>query len=165
MSAKQKKKLCWNCEGNSPITEENCPYCGVYLSQMTFGNDHQSHESLYPSSKKIENKPLEGIDKESNLLPGGFYTSEIAESLSVKEPIGQFNSESKSLSSAGMQFIVLPLSLLLSGSVFALFSLSMFLFSHEGTFTLQWSSHYWYLYLFVSFILLGLGFWKLESLD
>lgn len=154
MSAKQKKKLCWNCEGSAPVTEENCPYCGVYLSQITFGGN----DSLYPSSKQFSG------EKEHDTVPGGFCVSETAENLSISETAINSTLDEKP-SSESIQLIVLPLSLLLSGSILALFSISMFLFSHEGIFTLQWSSYYWYFYLFASFILLGAGWWKLQSLD
>lgn len=58
--------------------------------------------------------------------------------------------------------IIIPLSMLLSGTVFFLFGLALFLFSKKGVFILQWNGAYWYYYLAFGFLALLFG-WKALS--
>lgn len=55
--------------------------------------------------------------------------------------------------------IMMAVALLLSGSVFFLFSLALALFSQNGILTLQWDGSVWYIYLTAAIPLILLG-WK-----
>ena len=64
--------------------------------------------------------------------------------------------------SDSLKRVILPLSMLLSGTVFFLFGLALFLFSRQGVFILQWNGAYWYYYLAFGFMALAVG-WKALS--
>lgn len=131
MSKSLKRKLCWNCEGGVSFEEENCPFCGVYLSPH--GSENEDEEDIedffsppYPAEKEEEvlSPPKEKKEIESDLKK-----------------------------------VAVPITLLLSGTVFFLFGLALFLFSRGGIFILRWNGSYWHLYL--SFGLAALFFgWK-----
>src|ERR1700682_6107444 len=55
MSGKPKRqKMCWNCEGNVNLDEENCPYCQVALFPQT-DEDNSSHSHNFSPPYKSEN--------------------------------------------------------------------------------------------------------------
>lgn len=140
-----KKKLCWNCEGNVPREAENCPYCAVYLNpthdEDEAKEEHYAHTPPYPLEKEevvkqsVEKSEVEEVHPESNETVSDFKT------------------------------VLLPLSSLLSGTVFFLFSFILYLYSDQKLFTLQWHTTYWYLYLFASVILLVIGWRSLQNLS
>lgn len=65
MSPIPKQKLCWHCEGNVSIHDDNCPYCGVYLNPEEGKNEeYVESETVFSSSfeeSKIE-KNLSSFD-------------------------------------------------------------------------------------------------------
>ena len=109
-----KKKLCWNCEGSVSLQEENCPYCGVYLSPSVGEEGMQEQiEELFDPPYRINEEgrsdvPTSPFPVEANL--------QLAEEVRGND----------------LKKIVLPLSMLLSGTVFFLFGLALFLFSRQG---------------------------------
>lgn len=140
MNAIPKKKLCWNCEGRVAFSDENCPYCGVYLSSSTLINNENS---IYiPSNsqiqEKIDNQASE--DNEASITHG--------ESIDQEEAL---------LPNQGSG--ILAMSLLLIGSIFFVFGLILLVFSKEGVLTLQWNASYWYVYSAIAALSLIVG-WK-----
>ena len=143
-----KKKLCWNCEARVTLTEEYCPCCGVYLSPSTVPEgSHLNH--LAP--------PYKIVEEEEKETPNSPYSNDES---NPKENGLLEDAESHS----EFQNLCILISCLLSGVVFLLFGLALFLFSHKGYFTLQWNAAYWYLYLLFSLPLLVIGWNKLQSL-
>lgn len=134
MNKTLKKKLCWNCEGNVTLQQENCPYCGVYLSPSDGSEDENS---LLPPYR------LE-ISQESSIPSTPYQSSEDKE----EESAAVENSESPPASD--VKALVLPLSLLLIGVTFGLFALLLVLFSKNGYFTLSWDADLWYVYLIIA---------------
>ena len=55
--------------------------------------------------------------------------------------------------------------LLLTGSVFFLFSTAMALFSQHGVFILRWDGSLWYIYMAIAFPLIFFGWKYLSKLD
>lgn len=149
MSATPKKKLCWNCEGRVAQVDENCPFCGVYLSSSSLINqqdESSTHIAPYrPSTDKTipaspyGNKEEEAKDEES---------SEI-----MQEEALNPNQRSNLLS----------FTLLLAGSVFLVFGLILLIFSRQGTLTLQWNASYWFAYLGLAIVLLFSGWRSLQN--
>jgi hypothetical protein len=144
MSATQKKKLCWNCEGRVPLDSENCPYCAVYLGPAP--NDKDARSVLAPPYKIIETEDHEEVVPEPPFVPS-------------KE-----NSENERLpslvdSNPNITQVILPLALLSGGALFSLFGFILFLFSEKGMLNLKWNGEYWYLYLIFAFPMLIFG-WK-----
>lgn len=145
MSKKPKKKLCWNCEGNVSFETENCPFCGVYLSPL--GND-EGKDSLFAPPYRIEET------EEEPQVPTAPYVQE----QTVREEVIPLNTkEVIDEKQSALQAILVPLILMLSGSVFLLFGLALFLFSHNGVFTLSWDASGWYLYLLLGLPILAYG--------
>lgn len=144
MNNKNKKKLCWNCEGRVGFDQEHCPFCGVYLSPST------------AADADIDN------EENQNFVNEHLNTDESLQENQSEEIISNEGSQN---SCSQTQQILLPLALLLGGTTFFLFGLILYLFSQEGTFTLQWNAHYWYWYLTVSIGMLFTGWRTLHQVD
>lgn len=151
MSATQKKKLCWNCEGRVSLEEENCPYCAVYLGPAPDGEGNQ--DVLAPPYRLVE-----ADDDQDQLPPESPY--QLHEETPDEE-------ESLDLDAAQSDFkqVVLPLVLLSAGSLFFLFGLMLLIFSDEGNLNLSWSSEYWYIYVLAAFPAISLGWVILGKVD
>ncbi|MCB1111290.1 MAG: zinc ribbon domain-containing protein [Chlamydiia bacterium] len=147
MTTKPKKKLCWNCEGSVTFEEENCPYCGVYLSPSS-PSDFNDASGLMPPYR------IDDDAEEEELPPPPYKQDEVSEAESIEEADG----------SGDLRAVVIPLSLLLSGSVFFLFGLVLLLFSNNGTFTLSWSTAFWYVYFAAGVVMLFFGWRALHAL-
>ena len=146
MSALPKKKLCWNCEGNVAKEIHNCPYCGVYLQAVDGEEDETVWSPSYRSPKE-----------DNQEIPAPLYQS------SKVEPVPQVKEEDtvqySPLVWAQMKKDVLPLVLLMSGSIFFLFGIVLFLFAYPGTLTLQWKGEYAFYFLLLSLPSIYFG-WK-----
>ena len=136
MTARPNIKLCWNCESEVSFKDENCPFCGVYLS---------------PSEEK-EAVPA------GNFSPP--YQLPEEEELSQQQAVVQQPTEEKL--SSEMKLVIVTLTLLSAGALFLLFGSILLLFSQEGFFTLQWNASYWYVYLIGGIAMLVLGWRALE---
>lgn len=155
MSAVPKKKLCWNCEGNVAKDIDNCPYCGVYLHAAEEEEDSVWNPSYRPSSKTEEiPSPLYQIkpDIEQNDEEADF-TTESSESLAWNALFTQLKRD------------VFPILFLMMGSVFFLFGVVLFLFSQNGTLTLQWQESHGIYFLLFALPLIGLGWIFLQQLE
>lgn len=141
-----KTKLCWNCEGRVAFTEENCTYCGVYLSPTPIGNEEEDDDIPPPPYR---------MDGAREVPPAPYQTEEIVTAKALPADAEQ-----------GMKTVLMPLSLLLSGSIFFLFGLVLFLFSSaNGVFTLQWNGELWSLYFFVGVLMLFFGWRTLRHIE
>ena len=145
MSAKTKKKLCWNCEGNVELKHENCPYCGVSLNVSPLAGT-KTHADLAP--------PYRVASNHSSSIPNAPYSSPSSETES--------KTTDKLPSTGEFQAIAISLTFLFIGSVFGIFGILLFLFSDsQGVFTLSWHGSYWYIYVLLALPLLFLG-WKVS---
>lgn len=134
-----KKKLCWNCEGGVSFEEENCPFCGVYLSPHGDEGDDEEESDFftppYPTEKEEDTPAPKPVQKEI-----------VAQESDLKK-------------------VAVPVTLLLSGTVFFLFGLALFLFSRGGLFILRWNGSYWHLYLGFGLAALFFGWKSLNNLS
>ncbi|MBA3958479.1 MAG: hypothetical protein H0X51_08845 [Parachlamydiaceae bacterium] len=144
MSAKPKKKLCWNCEGQVSFQQDNCPYCGVYLNPL----DDDNKDTLFSPPYRMK-----AGEEENQTLPEAPYL--VQEEAIVSEPVAA----PLPTTSDGLKAILIPLTLILSGAVFLLFGLTLMLFSRNGVFTLRWDGTYWFLYMLAGTPMLIYG-WK-----
>lgn len=154
MRAKVKKKLCWNCEGTTPLETENCPYCGVYLNPLL---DDDEKDSLFSPPYRVE----EVDDPE---IPSAPYPTQDADPANLEST--QMITDTKIEEVAKSPLLpteLAPLLLLLSGSVLFLFGIALSLFSHHGILSLQWNGSYWYLYFLFSIPLLIMGWRTLQQ--
>jgi len=152
MNATSKKKLCWNCEGSVSLQQENCPYCGVYLSPI-MGNEAGILSPPYRMSSE---------EDQDHVPPAPFRKQEETEDLSDSEqPKGPMNSGDQDQ----VKSVILSLAFLLSGSVFFLFGIILLLFSEGGLFTLQWEGSYWFIYLLIGIPFLYIGWRSLQGIE
>ena len=151
MSAVPKKKLCWNCDGGISKEVDNCPYCGVYVhatepeTSSFWGPSYNKREEEEPT--QTPTTPRKG--KAEKITPVNHIEineEELEVGATVSFPVWP-----------RLKNDVLPILLLMSGSVFFLFGIILFLFAHEGTLTLQWNGDHWVYFLgcSVPFFLLG----------
>jgi len=147
MATTTKKKLCWNCDGQVALTEENCSFCGVYLGPSPGTETSKRENIITPPYKIIETE----VDDED--APTSSYAPPQQETDVPLEPPKEIDETSE-------KSILFSLTLLSFGTLFLFFGLILALFSEEGTLTLRWSGEYWYLYLIFSIPMLFLG-WKM----
>ena len=154
MNKSARKRLCWNCEGSVSVSEETCPFCGVsVIPAFLEGAEASDFAPPYATSRDsdfgIPQSPFKFQDEEF---------SDVDSQVNQKEEEGQINiDEFKSTAVA--------VTLLLSGSVFFLFSLALALFSHHGVFTLQWDAEYWFIYTILAIPLFFFGWRSLMKLE
>ncbi len=151
MSAIPKKKLCWNCEGRVALPDENCPFCGVYLSSSSLLNQQSESTTHIPPYSP-------GTDQSIPSSPYNLSKEDEQNSEEDKEEL-----QEKALNPANNSSL-LSFVLLLAGSVFLVFGLILFVFSHQGTLTLQWNTSYWFVYLGIAALLLFIGWRSLQNL-
>lgn len=147
-----RKRLCWNCEGSVSIAEEICPFCGVSVVPAFLEGAGTHFAPPYSTSDQKDFDPPKSpysIDVE---LP------QLADN-ETREP------EEEEPSFDEFKRVVVAVLLLLSGSVFFLFSLALGLFSRNGVFTLHWNGTIWFVYMFLALPLLFLGWKSLMKLD
>lgn len=158
MKQPEKKKLCWNCEGSAPLQDENCPYCGVYLSPLSLSG---RQGDLFDPPYRLGNR------NDQEQVPAPPYAISPAEEQKKAEPsvLAMDAAEEESSEKTVIQEALLPLILLLSGSAFMLFGLALLLFSRHGVLTLHWNGSYWPFYLVVSLPMLVFGWRSLQQLS
>ena len=130
---KAHKKLCSNCDGYVHIYEMQCPYCGVDLSA-----DEDSDVSLEDQEAYIE--------EERELIAAMPDAQEEEEAEWEEAPVSLEKSEKPEELDNPFAALVL----LLPGSIFLFFGISLFLFSDNGFLTFRFNAKYWFLYLFGS---------------
>lgn len=153
MGGPTKKKLCWNCEGSVSLQEENCPYCGVYLSPSDNEGVEEGIEDLFSPPYRIESRA-------DSIPPSPFVSKEIKEEVTSMHVAKEMKHSSDDL-----KRVIIPLSMLLSGTVFFLFGLALFLFSRKGIFILQWNGGFWYYYLAFGMLALVFGWKALSTIE
>lgn len=152
MNAIPKKKLCWNCEGDIPLNEESCPYCGVSARSISL---EQFQENLSPPYR------LGPVQKDTTIPLSPYASAEVE---NVQEQEDTLTEEEKS-SLNDFKSVTYPLLMLIAGSVFFLFGCMLLLFSENGLFTLSWNASIWYIYLGLSVPLLFFGWRTLQKLS
>ena len=151
MTALPKRKLCWNCEGNISRELDNCPYCGVYVHSADFEGSSYWNPSYTPQeSLESVPPPLYSVQE-----------SVSEESLHVSNDNSLFWSDLFLI----LKQEVFPVLFLMSGSVFFLFGLILFLFARDGTLTLRWDGSLWSMFALLSVPSLWMGWSLLHRLE
>lgn len=117
------------------------------------GNDDKENDPFAP--------PYRIPEEEENEIPASPFAGIGEEKIpnTLSQALTEDVIEDKS---DDIKAVILPLVLLLAGSMLFLFGLALILFSHKGRFTLSWDATYWFAYFIVSIPFLYFG-WK--SLD
>jgi hypothetical protein len=148
MNRHEKKKLCWNCEGSVSFSEETCPYCGVSVVPAFLEGAEVEFAPPYKMAQENSEIPKSPFDLHND-------QEDIANELQREQVNEVITSEQPDVDE--FKRVAIAMILLLSGSVFFLFSLALGLFSHHGTFTLQWDASYWFVYSFLALPMLFFG--------
>lgn len=148
MSAVPKKKLCWQCDGRVDMQEENCPFCGVYLSPVFSGQDEGKH-TLTP--------PYRLVTTEEETIPKAPYAPSEEVTKEEESPL--------SIESSSVRQTILTMALLFAGSILLFFGSLLMIFSENGFLTLRWNGEYWYLYLILAMPLLFFGWRGLNQIS
>jgi len=154
-----KQKLCWNCEAKVDFGVESCPSCGVYSSTSPLleqSISHQSDNTYAPPYRFVSN---ETAVPES---PYKMVQTDEAQEAVVEKKVEATTEET---TNKKINTDLLPLGLLLSGTVFLLFGVVLFLFSENGALTLSWNGDYWFVYTFLGLPLLFFGLRALQNLE
>lgn len=150
MNAKLKKKMCWNCDATLASHEEHCSLCGVYQNSESMGESEVQNNLYAPPYKSSSLK--EAVQQNIPNSPYSFTKDE-----EVTEP------ESKEVEA--LNDPLLPTMLLIGGSVLFIFSLALYLFSHNGILTLQWNAKMWFIYTILGMGMLIFGWYKSTHLS
>jgi hypothetical protein len=158
MSAVPKKKLCWNCEGNVSKQIDNCPYCGVYLHSMESEEENLWNPSYRSSPNDEEDVPVPPYQASST---GPESSSSTDDSLEQTDSIKIFSGLLDQIKKD-----ILPVLLLMGGSLFFLFGTILFLFAdQDGTLTLRWKADLWIYFLAISLPSIYFGWSFLQQID
>lgn len=165
MSKKVKKKLCWNCEGESSFQDESCSYCGVSLTPLSIGDDKENPLTppyrLVNEAENVNHIPISPYKSQNPAHEG-------PKTLLQNEPSSQETAAEQSLSDDfkdDLKITLLTVFLLFSGSVLLIFGLMILLFSENGHFILKWSDQYWVLYFVFALPMLFFGWMFLKKLE
>jgi hypothetical protein len=153
-------RLCWNCEGDVEPDSESCPCCGVDLGSES--EDRSPEKTFEPTYKTVKSSTSSAVPEPVYRVnsAGAIADSEWSEAIN-----GEKGQEEIKTQVAGVRSWLSPLVMLLSGSVFFLFGLVLFLFSVDGVFTLRWNANFSLLYLLGSVPLLYYGWNALEKIQ
>lgn len=148
MNKPTKKRLCWNCDGSVSTEAEVCPYCGVSVAPASLDGTSQSFAPLYQPAAHTHATP-----------PTPTYTRSEHKEEAVAATIQEEEQNPRDASFIEFKNVLWAVSLLLTGSVFLLFGLTLTMFSHHGVLTLQWNADIWPLYLILALPCMFFG-WK-----
>ena len=152
-----RNKLCWNCEGSVSRAASNCPYCGVYVHP-----EEDAVEETPKASREIS-PPYQPVPSQESEIPQAPYTPKE----SAEESTTSYKSSAITAPTIQEDWkkVVIPMVLLMAGSMLLLFGIMMFLFSHQGYLTIRWDASYWFYYLLVSVPLLFFGWKAIEKTE
>jgi hypothetical protein len=138
MTANQKKRLCWNCDGTVDVHLSHCTYCGAELLRDQEPLDQMPQDEEEEAIFDEEESPFSNDEEEEE---------EEHEPARVRQ-----------------RSLTLPFMLMVPGTLLGLFGLMVWLFSHDGALELRWDASYWYIYVLLSLPLLVFG-WRALGRD
>lgn len=152
MSARPKRKLCWNCEGNVQFGVEVCPYCGVSLTPGNEDSRDVKRANMPPPYKRVSGSTEQGIPKSP------FATnpqSSMVEPTEQTEP--EDTEEIPEKDKDDVKLVITTMAMLMGGGIFVLFGFILLLFSNEGYLQLRWSDAYWFVYVLIGLPMVYFG--------
>lgn len=165
MKANNSKKLCWNCEGEVSLYAIQCPYCGNHLGTDQEAKVSQTHAEPQPAYQQV--KQQEGEKQHFNPLYPTHQTATASSCAASSFSDGDSIEEDPPVNKMKNEQTVELISFftLISGTVFLLFGLLLFVSSNKGYLILRWDTSYWPVYLIISFLSLAIGWNHLKQLE
>lgn len=156
-------RLCWNCDGDIDIELSRCPYCGAD-PEAAHGHDLDEEQDFSPPYRMEDVAAKERLLQErppySGADEGGIDDETWEQSLSPEQ-----DEECRRQNRETLLADAIPLALLLSGAVFCLFGLVLFLYSGQGRLVLEWNTSHWPVYLVPAVVMLYYGWKRLSETD
>ncbi len=158
--ANHTSKMCWNCDGHVSVEAQFCPFCGSNLIE-----DLKSLDDGPASEKQLSNlyNPPYSPTRSSLGIPSYETQEESMYEEDVDDEMDrsyQFEDEESFERDVKSEPGVWPLLFLSLGMNLMTLGLLLFFFSDRGVLTLEWNSHFWFIYCILSTPLLAFG-WKL----
>ncbi len=146
--SEERQKLCTSCEGRIPLIATICPYCAA--EQSVFSSQQNAlYPPLYPAKRD------QNIREEAPEPANRWTKTDALGAPSTTEKVGvQEESDGK---------VFWPTLLLSLGSNLLLLGILQLCFSNEGMLTLEWSSHFWFLYCLSAIPFLWLGWRRIQQ--
>ena len=162
MNDNEKKKMCWNCEGEVHFYALQCPYCGVDLGSETEEGEEEVQD--------LQDAPYRLVDtdteQENVEIPQAPYSPQYSAEEEETEELEEEQEEPIPFIQPTFKTGIMPLILLLPGVVFVLFGLCLLLFSDgNGFLTLQWRGSFWPFYMISSIPLLLYGWRSMKKIE
>lgn len=148
-------KMCWNCDGHVNMDAHFCSYCGSDLYRLKEEEEKKQSQKKLSSLYQPPYNPTQG--------PLGVPGFEDHTGFSYDTELGDeevsFEEEEK-VEKPKTDMGVWPLLFLSLGMNLMTLGLLLFFFSNGSYLTLEWNSHYWFIYCILSTPFLMFG-WKL----
>lgn len=167
MYTKNKERLCWNCEGAVTRDAIFCPFCG---SNVATQESPEDEEQLLAKLSQHKSQKLTSLYKPPYTPSQHSFGLQYSEHDMFEEEPGKFFEEPKMKSSSfnsseGTEIStsvggVWPIFFMSLGMNLLTLGLLLFFFSERGKLTLEWNSHYWFVYCVIALPILIFG-WKL----
>jgi hypothetical protein len=169
MPATVNKNLCWKCEELVHPKAVICPYCGSDLHEPLHPEDSSLKQEFDPPytfvAEPQENHEQDILSEYRSPYQAAPTQTTVMHTADTQDDLGTAFEECLESERDDMKELLLPMALLFPGVVFFLFGLAMFLYSHDGIFTLHWNGNYWPFYVISSVPLMFFGWRALDTLD
>jgi len=193
MVAKEKEKLCIQCEGRIPLSAQTCPYCASEqgAGRRSFYSPLFQDQSLQDSLTSLYTPPYQGKHPQFGTIPesheSSFEPEESQAPSSQQEfafgapPIYEEAPIYKDVTPPREEELLyqdpssveeeVPTQSSLWPSLFLMFGIYLFIigfmqmaFSQQGVLKMEWNARYWFCYLLLSAPLLFFGWKRLKTL-
>ncbi len=147
-------KMCWNCDGHVGVEAHYCPYCGsdLYRDEQLESSPQKTLSSMYKPPYNPTQSAL-GVPSYADIEEPSYDEEYEADDVEYEPEEREVKKTSSDLGIWPLLFLSLGMNLMTIG-------LLLFFFSDGSKLTLEWNSHYWFIYCILSTPLLMFG-WKL----
>lgn len=158
MKPNDRQKMCTNCDGRIPVDADLCPYCATEQAQVYLQHKsiQESLTSLYPPPYAAKNT-IKTPEQAKPMSEKRYQQTTPSSSPSIHL---DHNEEQQAQAEKSSFWPLLLLSI--GANLFVIGVLQLF-FSDNGILTLEWDSHYWFVYCLAALPLFYFGFKKANS--
>jgi len=176
-------KICWNCEADVSCEVTYCPFCGTDLLPASFEASspsakqdvnfsekrlQESLASLYKPPYSVRNRQGLGVPDEREEL--SFTRTEPSKGNPLFHPYEQEGGQQKLIKQEELKKnetpkkgAILPLLFFMVGAHLFILGMLLLFCSRDGVVTLEWTSHFWFVYCLVGSPFLYFGVRMLKN--